>query len=234
MNAKIPGKQSIKDVLKKATQHYKESNCDKAIGRSKKRKGNPAKQTLEEHGINFPRASDSETEESDDLPEVHSKLVSDLSRSMPNTPQEEENRIKLAIQASLHTKHPGFDSNTRANTSNLQPSVANTAAMPMSMFPYDYQAGPNFDYYTPAYFLLPRLPPYYNHRIENKPRFSHSGGQAVAGASNTAMSSQVVKSTNDTTDIPTNSSMTNVSRELPEVSEEAAAMALMTLNNQNK
>lgn len=109
MNGKIPGKQSIKNVLKKATQDYKESGCEKAINRSEKRKGNPAKNALQENGINFPSASkvssDSETEESDDfIPEVDSKPSSDLSRSMPNTAQEEENQIILAIQASLHGK----------------------------------------------------------------------------------------------------------------------------------
>ena len=130
MNGKIPGKQSIKNVLKKSTQDYKESGCEKAINRSKKRKGNPAKNALQEHGINFSSASkvslDSEPEESDDfIPKVDSKPSSDLSRCMPNTAQEEENQIELAIQASLQGKHRGFDPNY------LHPTVVNPAAIPM-------------------------------------------------------------------------------------------------------
>ena len=218
MNGKIPGKQSIKNVLKKATQDYKESGCEKAINRSKKRKGNPAKNALQEHDINFPSASkvssDSEPEESDDfIPKVDSKPSSDLSRCMPNTAQEEENQIELAIQASLQGKHRGFDPNY------LHPNVVNPAAMPMPMFSWS-----NFDYYNPAHFLPPQLPPYYN---------QYYGGQASTVTSSTATSSQA-KSANSTAD--TSTGMTNVSSEVnlvPEISEEAAAMALMTLHRKN-
>ena len=230
MNGKIPGKQSIKNVLKKATQDYKESGCEKAINRSKKRKGNPAKNALHEHGINFPSASkvssDSEPEESDDfIPEVDSKPSSDLSRCMPNTAQEEENQIELAIQASLQGKHRGFDPNY------FHPNVVNPAAMPMPMFSW-----PNFDYYNPAHFLPSQLPPYYN---------QYYGGQASTVTSSSATSSQAkstsdtatgsqAKSANSTAD--TSTGMTNVSSEVnlvPEISEEAAAMALMTLHRKN-
>ena len=138
MNGKIPGKQSIKNVLKKATQDYKESGCEKQLIVLKNVKVIQLKMRYMAT-INFPSASkvssDSEPEESDDfIPKVDSKPSSDLSRCMPNTAQEEENQIELAIQASLQGKHRGFDPNY------LHPNVVNPAAMPMPMFPW-----PNFD-----------------------------------------------------------------------------------------
>ena len=103
--------------------------------------------------------------------------------------------------------------------------------MPMPMFSW-----PNFDYYNPAHFLPPQLPPYYN---------QYYGGQASTVTSSTATSSQAkltsdtatsshAKSANSTAD--TSTGMTNVSSEVnlvPEISEEAAAMALMTLHRKN-
>ena len=244
MNGKIPGKQSIKNVLKKATQDYKESGCEKAINRSKKRrKGNPAKNALHEHGINFPSASkvssDSEPEESDDfIPEVDS-----------NTAQEEENQIELTIQASLQGKHRGFDPNY------LHPNVVNPAAMPMPMFSW-----PIFDYYNPAYFLPSQLPSYYNQYYSGQASTVTSSSATSSQAkstSDTATSSQAkstsdtatslqAKSTSDTatcshaksenSTADTSTGMTNVSSKVnlvPEISEEAAAMALMTLHRKN-
>lgn len=95
MNSKIPGKQSISDVLRKATQDYEESNCGKAFGRSKKRKGNPAEKTLEELVINFPSApqisSDSEDEDYYDRIPGCVKHSPDLtSRAMPKNVEEGE------------------------------------------------------------------------------------------------------------------------------------------------
>lgn len=100
MNGRIPGKDAISDILKKAREEY-EGKCDQAVRRAK-RKGNPAKKTLQEHGIIFPCTSqmDSEFSESDGeefcgKPEPKVTEQSDIVRSTPANTDEEKTQLEL-------------------------------------------------------------------------------------------------------------------------------------------
>ena len=241
MNGKIPGKQSISDVLRKATEEYNK-DCDQTIKRAKKRKGNPAKKILEDHGIQFPGTSEiSSDSEAEDFHKV--KQSPDLRRAMPKTTEEEESQLELALHASLHAKNvTGLASSTLHRSTNID-----QATVPMPMYPY--YPMPNFGHYGPAPFMQPNRQ-YYNYLGHGLIYDQQEQYQPTAGFYHSAPSTSTITShmqTDSSNDAVSNETSTCIpATEISSVpdgddtiasscaSDESAAMALLSLKKDSK
>lgn len=244
LSGRIPGKEAISDVLKKATKEYNE-NCVKAktITRSKKRKGNPCKKTLEEHGVVFPigahssSESEPELEGLDDLSQFKD-TEPDLTRAIPKNLEEEENQLNLALHASLQTQ-----SHHMAPGNYPHSSAINQVSIPM--FPYDYApARLTFNPYNPAPFVFPG---YYNYmeqglRYDQQEQFSEhqtaASTSTITRNSETAsadVSDEIEHTASNMTACISNEALSSSECDEPtknplSASDESAALALLTLN----
>ncbi len=240
MNGRIPGKDAISDILKKANEEY-EGNCGQAV-RPAKKKGNPAKKTLQEHGVIFPSTSQRKSEfsesEGEELGEsTESKVTkksskqSDLARAIPKNTDKENSQLELAIQASFQSKK---GNNIDHADDTVEPAQM---AMPMAMFPYNY-FNPLLEHYRPP-FVCPG--PYTGINFaEQGLNNVHSFGQYAQPMTRTITNASAVDSTRDTERTVAVSTVPNYpsqctgleqSSYIAGPDDQSAAMALLTLKN---
>jgi hypothetical protein len=174
-NGRIPGKESIPEILRKAKQDF-DATCGNVISRVKKKrnKGNPSRKVLVEHGVLFPNAS-SDSDSSDDASQsklpINLKRNDLINRAVPKNKEEETNQLEMAMQASIITgshRQPvdtGNDYNFQANQTgyiNVPPQgqYANYNLTPQAQYNLYNIPAPQYDFTNVAHNVPYRMPLY--------------------------------------------------------------------------
>ena len=245
MNGRIPGKEAIPEILRKAKQDF-DAICGKVVTRAKQKKkhrGNLSRNVLEEHGVLFPNETDDyDSDSSDDSSHL---AKPDLIRAVPKNKEEKTSQLEMAMQASMIT-------------SNRQQVTGNDYNFPVIQSEYNFPSQgqyANFNLVPQPQYNLYNVPAQYNigaphsvnmhyvhDRLYHMPvPFVHAGvnynfDNEEAGVHNDGdVSRTAVTATYPSTSTVTTSTETNSSKDdqgMQNYSDESAAMALLNLNTE--